>query len=329
MKKLVVLMLVVVSILSLAAMVSAAPMKIGMVTDVGGLGDQSFNDAAYRGLQMLEKEFGVKITVIESAMMTDYVANLSSLADQGYDMVWAIGFLMQDAMTEVAKMYPKTKFGIIDAVVDAKNVASVTFKEHEGSYLVGLLAGMKSKTNKVGFIGGMDFPLIHKFEAGFIAGVKAANPKAEIIVGYTGVFDDPNKGKELALTQFSQGADVIYHASGACGIGVIKAAQEKGLFAIGVDSPQSHLAPKNVISSMLKRVDIGVYSVSKNLIRGQWSAGLTELGLKDNGVGYEENAKNFFTAEQLEIVKGYRIRIIAGDVKVPSTRDEVKSLMKK
>lgn len=331
MKKLVVLMLVVVSILSLTMVASAAAkqLKIGMVTDVGGLGDQSFNDAAYRGLQMLEKEFGVKITVVESAMMTDYVVNLSSLAEQGYDMVWAIGFLMKDALTEVAKRYPKTKFGLIDEVVEAPNVASVTFKEHEGSFLVGVLAGMKTKSNKVGFIGGMDFALIHKFEVGFIAGVKAVNPKAQVLVGYTGVFDDPNKGKELALTQFSQGADVIYHASGACGVGVIKAAAEKGKFAIGVDSPQSHLAPNNVISSMLKRVDIGVYSISKNLIRGQFKPGLTTLGLKENGVGFEDVAKKFFNADQLSIVNGYRMRIIAGEVKVPQTREEWKAMQKK
>lgn len=330
MKKLVVLMLVVVSILSLTMMASAAKQfKVGMVTDVGGLGDQSFNDAAYRGLQMLEKDFGAKITVVESAMMTDYVVNLSTLAEQGYDMVWAIGFLMQDALTEVAKRYPKTKFGIIDAVVDAPNVASVVFKEQEGSFLVGVLAGLKTKSNKVGFIGGMDFALIHKFEVGFIAGVKAANPKAQVIVGYTGVFDDPNKGKELALTQFAQGADVIYHASGACGVGVIKAAAEKGKFAIGVDSPQSHLAPKNVLTSMLKRVDNGVYMISKNLIRGTFKPGQTILGLKEDGVGFEGNAKNFFTADQLAIVNGYKMRIIAGDVKVPETRDQLKAQTKK
>lgn len=329
MKKLVVLMLVVVSLLSFTMMASAKQMKVGMVTDVGGLGDQSFNDAAYRGLQMLEKEFGAKITVVESAMMTDYVVNLSSLAEQGYDMVWAIGFLMQDALTEVAKRYPKTKFGIIDAVVDAPNVASVTFQEHEGSFLVGVLAGMKTKSNKVGFIGGMDFALIHKFEVGFIAGVRAVNPKAQVIVGYTGVFDDPNKGKELALTQFSQGADVVYHASGACGVGVIKAAAEKGKFAIGVDSPQSHLAPKNVITSMLKRVDNGVYMISKDLIRGTFKPGLTVLGLKEAGVGYEDVAKNFFTADQIAVVNGYRMRIIAGEVKVPETRDQLKNMTKK
>ena len=330
MKKWLVLMLVVVSVIGLSVMASAAAkqLKIGMVTDVGGLGDQSFNDAAYAGLKMMEKE-GAKITVVESAMMTDYVTNLSSLAEQGYDMVWAIGFLMHDAMVEVAKQYPKTKFGIIDSEVNLPNVTSVLFKEHEGSFLVGVLAGLKTKTNKVGFIGGMDFPLIHKFEVGFMAGVKAVNPKAQIIVGYTGVFDDPNKGKELALTQFSQGADVIYHASGACGIGVIKAAEEKKLYAIGVDSPQNHLSPNYVITSMLKRVDNGVYMVSKELAKGTFKAGTRTLGLKENGVGYENVVSKFFNKDQVQVVTGYAKRIVAGDVKVPSTREEYKAMQKK
>lgn len=322
MKKLFVLMLVVACIMSLSVLASAKTFKVGMVTDVGGLGDQSFNDAAYAGLKMLEKDFGAEITVIESTMMTDYVVNLSSLAEQGFDMVWAIGFLMQDALTEVAELYPDTNFGIIDSVVPAPNVASVTFKEHEGSYLVGLFAAMQSKTNKIGFIGGMDLTLIHKFEMGFIAGVKAYNPEAEVVIGYTGVFDDPNKGKELALTQFSQGVDVIYHASGACGIGVIKAAEEKGpgYYAIGVDSPQAHLAPENVLTSMLKRVDVGVYSQTKNLIIGNWTPGHVELGLAEKGVGYSEQAKKMFDQDAIKIVDGYALQIIAGEIEVPFVR---------
>lgn len=322
MKKFFVLMLAVICILSLSMMATAKGFKVGMVTDVGGLGDQSFNDAAYRGLQMLEKDFGAKITVVQSTQMTDYVVNLSNLAEQGYDLVWAIGFLMQDALAEVADMYPDTKFGLIDSIVDAPNVTSVTFKEHEGSFLVGVLAGMKTKTNKVGFIGGMDFSLIHKFEVGFVAGVKAVNSDAEVIIGYTGAFDDPIKGQELAFTQFSQGADIIYHASGACGIGVIKAAHEKGseYLAIGVDSPQAHLAPESVLTSMLKRVDNGVYSVSKGLIRGYWKPGHVELGLRENGVGYSEQALKMCSKDEIDIVNGYKMRIMAGDVEVPETR---------
>ena len=329
MKKVLVLMLTVACLLSLSVMASAKDeFKIGMVTDVGGLGDQSFNDAAYRGLQMIEEEYDAKITVVESAMMTDYVVNLSSLAEQDYDLVWAIGFLMQDALAEVAELYPDTKFGLIDSFVDAPNVASVQFKEEEGSFLVGALAGLKTKNNKVGFVGGMDMPLIHKFEVGFKAGVKAVNPDAEIVVGYTGVFDDPNKGKELALTQFSQGADIVYHASGACGIGVIKAAKEKGedYYAIGVDSPQAGLAPDSVLTSMLKRVDTGVYKVSKSLIKDDFESGLQVLGLAEDGVGFSDHAEKMMDQESLEIVKGYKIQIIAGEIDVPSNREEYAEL---
>ena len=322
MKRALVLMLTLLCVLSLTVMASAKTFKIGMVTDVGGLGDQSFNDAAYRGLQMLEKELGVEITVVESAMMTDYVVNISALAEEGYDLVWAVGFLMQDALAEVAEIFPDTKFALIDAVIDYPNVASVTFKEQEGSFLVGVLAGMKTKTNKVGFVGGMDFPLIHKFEAGFIQGVKTVNSDAEVIIGYTGVFDDPNKGKELALTQFARGADIIYHASGACGIGVIKAAEEKGsnYYAIGVDSPQAHLGPESVLTSMLKRVDIAVFSVSKDLIRDQWTGGQIILGLKEDAVGYSKQAEKMFTKDELDIVNGYRMQIIAGEIEVAAVR---------
>ncbi|MCG8515007.1 MAG: BMP family ABC transporter substrate-binding protein [Halanaerobiales bacterium] len=323
-KKLWIFSLVLVCLFTLSLAVGAINIKVGMVTDIGGLGDQSFNDAAYRGLVMLQDKYGVEITVVESALMTDYVDNLSSLAEQGFDMVWAVGFLMQDALAEVAELYPETKFGLIDAVVDAPNVKSVTFEEQQGSFLVGLFAAQKTKVDKIGFIGGMDFPLIHKFEAGFRAGVKAVNPDAEIIIGYTGVFDDVLKGKELALTQFSQGADVIYHASGACGIGVIKAAQEKGpdYFAIGVDSPQAHLAPDSVLTSMLKRVDLAVYDGSKTLLREQWTPGHVVLGLAQNGVGYSDQALKMFDQETIELVDGYSLLIQAGDVKVPASREE-------
>lgn len=296
----------------------AADFKVGMVTDVGGLGDQSFNDAAWRGLQKAEEEFGIEITVVESSTMNDYVPNLISLAEQGYDMVWAIGFLMTDALNEVAAMYPDTTFGIIDAVVDQPNVASVTFEEHEGSYLVGVIAGLMTEKDKVGFIGGMEMPLIEKFEAGFVAGVKAVNKEADVVIGYTGAFDDPGAGKELALTQFNQGADIIYHASGACGIGVIKAAAEKGLYAIGVDSPQAHLAPYNVLTSMLKRVDVAVYNEVKALYEGTFEPGHKVYGLDKDGVGYSEHALAKVPPRYIEIVEDYKEKIINGEITVPT-----------
>lgn len=330
MKRTVVLSLVCVMVLSLAGLAGAAPKyKVAMVTDIGGLGDQSFNDAAYAGLQRAGKELGVEIKVVESKKMDDYETNLSNLADQKFDEIWAIGFLMADALKNVAKRYPNVKFGIIDSFVDVPNVMSVTFKEEEGSFLQGVLAGKLTKTNVIGFVGGMEFPLIIKFESGFIAGVKAVNPKARVLVGYTGKFDDPGKGKELAMTQFSQGADVIYHASGACGIGVIEAAKEKKLLAIGVDSDQSKLAPTAVLSSMMKRVDNGVFSGAKALVDGKWKAGLTVMGLKEDGVGTAFGIDKFpkdgvkvpadvrkLHDQAVELIK-------SGKLVVPETRDQV------
>ncbi len=297
--------------------------KVGMVTDVGGLGDQSFNDAAYRGLQQGREELGCGITVIESNDMTDYVENLSSLAEQGYDMVWAIGFLMTDALDEVAQKYPDTTFGLIDSVVEQPNVVSVTFKEEEGSFLVGAIAGLMTEVEKVGFVGGMEMPLIKKFEAGYLAGVKAVNPEARIFVGYTGSFTDPGAGKELALTQFNQGADIVYHASGACGIGVIKAAQEKDLYAIGVDSPQYHLAPFNVLTSMVKRVDVAVFTEVKALSENNFKAGHKIYGLAEDGVGYSEHALAKVHPKHMKIVDEYKEKIIKGELVVPTSPEEV------
>ena len=298
--------------------------KVGMVTDVGGLGDESFNDSAWRGLQNAKKDFGITINVIESNTMTDYQPNLSSFAEQGYDLVWGIGFLFEDAMGEVASMYPNVKFGIIDTVVDAPNVVSVTFKEHQGSFLTGVVAGMRTETDKVGYIGGMETTLIQKFEAGYRAGVKAVNPDAEVFVAYTGAFDDPQAGKELAFTQFDQGADVIYHASGACGIGVIKAANERGLYAIGVDSPQNHLAPANVLTSMIKKVDVAVYNEVKKLVNGNFESGHHVYGLENEGVGiYRPQAENMLSQEIIDTVDDYKQKIVNGEVEVPTSPDQL------
>src|SRR6056297_282179 len=312
------LLLAVVLIFLLANVAFAQDFKAAMVTDVGGLGDQSFNDSAYRGLKQAEEELGIKITVIESNTMTDYVPNLSSLAEQGYDMVWAVGFLMTDALEEVSQMYPDTKFGLIDSVVEQPNVVSVTFAEHEGSFLAGVATAMKSETGTVGFIGGMETTLIKKFEAGFRAGVKAVEPDMKILIGYTGVFDDPGAGKELALTQFNQGADVIYHASGACGIGVIKAAEEKDLYDIGVDSPQNHLAPDNVLTSMIKRIDVAVFEEVNALYNDNFSTGVRTYNLKSDGVGlYMPQAEKMLSQETLDKVDMYKNQIINGEISVP------------
>ncbi|MFB5082722.1 BMP family lipoprotein [Symbiobacterium thermophilum] len=262
---------------------------VGMATDVGGLNDDSFNAAAYRGILQAEKDLGVKHIVIESQRQEDYITNLQTLIDGGADIVWGVGFMMQASIDEMAQANPDQWFGLIDEQVNQPNVASVLFKEQEGSFLVGYLAGKATKTNRVGFVGGVESPVIGRFEAGFRAGVKAANPDAVVDVVYAAAFDDPAKGKDIALTMFNTGADVIFHAAGGTGQGVIEAAKEKNLFAIGVDSDQNYLAPNNVLSSMIKRVDVAVYDVIKMALEGNFPGGqVVRLGLAENGVGYSD-----------------------------------------
>ena len=311
---------------------AAEKFRVAMVTDIGGLGDKSFNDAAYDGLKKLNKDLGADIKVVESSKMEDYVPNLKSLADQKFDMIWAIGFLMKDALTEVAKMYPNQKFGIIDEEVALPNVVSVKFKEQEGSFLVGVIAGTDTRKQKVGFVGGMEFPLIQKFEAGFKAGVKAVSPKAQIFTAYAGSFNDSAKGKELALAQFTAyGADIVYHAAGATGLGVIAAAKEKGkgFWAIGVDKCQHSEGVFNkedyVLACMVKRVDVGVYKASKDAMSGKFQGGKTiEYGLAEDGVGVCANAKRTASKNALAKVEQYKKQIISGKLVVPTDPKAVK-----
>ncbi len=329
---LVCLSIVLILSLSLTGMAAGKTFKVAMVTDIGGLGDKSFNDAAHDGLKMLKKQYGnnVEIKVVESSKMEDYVPNLKSLADQKYDMIWAIGFLMGDALTEVSKAYPNQKFGIIDSEVKNPNVQSVLFKEQEGSFLVGVIAATDSKSHKIGFVGGMEFPLIKKFEAGYRAGAKAVDPKIQIFSQYAGAFDNPTKGKELAASQYAVGADVVYHAAGGTGLGVIAAAKEKGngYWAIGVDKCQHSEGVVNgkdrVLACMIKRVDIGVFRASSDAMNGKFKAGVVEYGLSDNGVGVCDSAKKTASAKALAAVEKYKKLIAAGKQKVPTDPKEVK-----
>lgn len=262
---------------------------VGMATDVGGLNDDSFNAAAYRGIVKAESELGTEKIVIESKRQEDYEVNLQTLIDGGADLVWGIGFMMQQSINDMAKANPDKKFAIIDEQVDQPNAASVLFKEEEGSFLMGYIAGKSTKTGKIGFVGGVESPVIGRFEAGYKAGAKAANPDVQVITVYSASFIDPAKGKSDALTIYGQGADIIFHAAGATGQGVIEAAVEKNLFAIGVDSDQNSLAPEHVISSMMKRVDVAVYDVIKLAKEGNFPGGQTvRLGLAQDGVGYSD-----------------------------------------
>jgi basic membrane protein A and related proteins len=295
--------------------------KVGMATDLGGLNDESFNQAANEGLKKLEKE-GVSVRPIESKKEADYEPNFRSLMEQKYDLIWGIGFLMHDALDKVAKENPTQKFAIIDEEVKQPNVASVKFREEEGSFLMGIIAAKTTKTKKVGFVGGMDIDVIHHFDYGFKAGVKTIDPTVQVITVYTGSFTDAAKGKDTALSMISQGADVIFHASGNTGTGAIEAAASKKVFAIGVDKDQNSLAKEYVISSMMKRVDNAVYNVSKAMIDGKFAGGTVQsLGLKEDGVGYAPStlwAK--MPADTKATVDQYADAIKAGKFTVPADK---------
>ena len=319
----------------------AAKLKIGMVFDIGGKGDQSFNDSAYRGLQWASK-MDISHVEIEPGADADRETGVRMLASQGFDLIFGVGFLFTDSILAVADDFPNTKFAIIDGFIpDKSNVSSMLFTEHEGSFLVGVIAGMKAKTDgkdTVGFVGGMDVPLIHKFEAGFKAGVQYAFPGCKILSDYAGTtpaaFADPVKGKELALAQIDRGAYVIYHASGLTGAGVYEAGKERKVYVIGVDSDQNHLGHvketgKNYgLTSMLKQVDVAVYLTIKDLSEGKFNAGVRVFGLGDtvqidgqtyHGVYYalDEFNKDLVTPDMIDKVTEAEKKILSGAIKVP------------
>lgn len=300
---------------------AAEKMVMGMITDTGGLGDESFNDLAWAGLERAEKELAVERKSLQSQTVEDYLPNLTTFAEEKVNLVIGVGFLFDKTMAQIADKFPEQKFAIVDSVVDKPNVASITFAEQEGSFVVGVIAGLTTKTNKIGFIGGIEMPLIQKFEYGFRAGVKAVNPKAEVFVQYAGNFDDSAKGKEIAFIQNQKGADVIYHAAGGVGVGLMQAAKEKNFWAIGVDKDQSKLAPKNVLCSMNKKVDEAVFAVTKSVVDGTFKGGVLAFNAANNGVGYSDNAGNLPAETKTEADKWLQA-IKDAKFAVPSTKEE-------
>jgi basic membrane protein A len=304
--------------------------SVGLTTSIAGLGDQGFNDLAAAGVKKAEIDLGVKGTVVESKAETDYVPNLQGFSDDGTSLVYAVGFLMQDALKEVAQGAPDSKFAIIDANVDLPNVASITFKEEQGSFLAGAFAALMTKsakagsmrklkgTMKLGFIGGGDIPLIHKFEEGFVQGAKAVDPSIQVIVSYVGSFTDAAKGKEFALTQYNSGADIVYQAAGPTGTGVIEAAKQLDRYVIGVDADQNSLAPNNVITSMQKKVDVAVYDTIKAVADGTFKPGLTVFGIENGGIGLApfHGLDSAVPADVKAQVKSYEDKIKSGKIKI-------------
>lgn len=304
-------------------------LKVGLVFDIGGRGDKSFNDAAYAGLERAQQQLGITFQTLETGEGSDREAQMRQLAAGGSQLVFGVGFLFTDDIKALAKEFPDVKFACIDYTVTPgdtlpPNLAALTFKEEEGSYLVGALAALLSKTGTVGFVGGMQIPLIRKFEAGYIAGVHAVKPGDKVLSKYAGTtgaaFKDPTKGKELGLSEYHQGADIIYHASGSTGLGVFEAAREEKKLAIGVDSDQYDQAPGTVVTSMVKRVDNAVFDCIQKTAGGHFESGVQEFGLKEKGVGWVYDARNQaqIPAPVKATVDSLEAEIVAGKITVPS-----------
>ena len=300
-------------------------LKVGMVADLGGINDESFNQSAWEGLQRAEKDFGVEIKVIESKQASDYLSNMESLIDEGMDLVIGVGYTMKEDIQTEAENYPDQKFALIDETFDTipENVTPILFKENEAAYLTGLIAGRMTETNSVGFIGGIETPVVSRFEYGYKAGVREANKDADVKVQYAGTFSDAAKGKSIANQMYGSSVDIILSAAGGTGLGSIESAKEKNKYAIGVDRDQSDLAPENVLTSALKKVNVGVYDTVKDLVEGKLTGGQAKVyGLKEDGVGIPETTKNLVPQEILDYVNTMIEKVKSGEIKVPATEEE-------
>ncbi len=300
-----------------------ADMKVGLVLEKSGKDDKSFNASAYQGVKRAEKELGISVKTVEAPDDSAYESLQRALVEKKFDLIVAIGFHQKEAIEKNAARFPNQKFVLIDEISKAPNVRSVMFEENEGSYLVGALAALHTKGNKVGFIGGMDVPLIRRFQMGYEAGVKKIKPNATIVANYLGVtgeaWNNPPKAKELALAQFNDGVEVIFVAAGNSGLGVFDAAQDQKKLAIGVDSNQNGLKPGSILTSMLKRVDEAVYDSIKQFKDGKFQPGLVRFGVKSKGIDYamDDNNKNLVTADDVKKLEALRTDIVKGKIKVP------------
>ncbi len=344
MKRLIVLL----SVFFMVSVYAMAEVRVGMVFDAGGKNDRSFNQSAFEGATKAVKDLGITLKDVEPGDSSAVEEAMRAFAQEGYDLIFGIGFANATAVQNVASEFPAIKFAIVDAVVDLPNVSSLLFKEHEGSYLVGMIAGMRSRIvdgkRVVGFIGGMEIPLIHKFEVGYREGAKRVYPDIEVVVNYVGntptAWNDPAKAKEIAKAQMGKGASVIYAAAGGSGNGLFDALKEtngKGaclpkfenkervddcVYGIGVDSNQNYIIPGQIVTSMLKRVDVAVYEAIKSVKEGTIEGGIRVFGLENNGVGYamDENNAKLVNAKMKKVVDMFRQKIIDGEISVPDKR---------
>jgi basic membrane protein A len=301
----------------------AAEFRVGLVLDRGGKDDKSFNASAYEGALRAKSKLGIMLKCVEASDDNSFEPMLRALAQRDFDLLIGIGFSQREAIAKVAAQFPKTHLAIVDAQVDAPNVRSLLFEEHEGAYLVGAIAALSSHSGKIGFVGGMDVPLIRRFELGYAAGAKQVVPGIIVLANYVGLtsqaWNNPPKGKELALSQYDQGADIIFAAAGASGLGVLDAAEERGKLAIGCDSNQDWTKPGHVLTSMLKRVDEAVFVTIQEAKASRFTGGVVHFGLANNGVGYsvdQYNAK-LLTEPVRRRVEELKAEILAGKLVVP------------
>jgi basic membrane protein A len=314
---------ILIAVLTISGQSALAEFKVGLVLDLGGKDDKSFNASAYQGATEAKQKLGIYLKYVEPTDDNAFEPMLRAFAQKDYDLIIGIGFAQKEAIGKVAAQFPQKHFAIVDAQVDAPNVRSLMFQEHEGGYVVGAIAAMTSKTGKVGFVGGMDVPLIRRFEMGYEAGAKKINPQIGIIANFCGVtpeaWNNPPRGKELALAQYDAGADVIFAAAGASGLGVFDAAEERKKLAIGVDSNQDWMKPGLILTSVLKRVDLAVFNVIQEAQAGKFTAGLKRFGLADKGVDYSVDQYNekILPESVRQRADELKAEIIAGKIVVP------------
>ena len=300
--------------------------KIALVYDTGGRGDLSFCDSSYAGAKKAVDQWKLEFKEITPGQNTDIEFVLRQLARLKYELIIGVGFLFQQPMTRVAGEFPNVNFAVVDVVAEGANIASLVFKAHEGTFLVGAIAAMKTGTNKIGFIGGMNIPLLHSFEAGYRAGAKAINPEVEVFADYTGVtpqaFSDPARGKELALAQYNKGADIIIAAAGATSLGILEAARKTQKYIIWVDANGNHLAPGLVLTSVIKGVELSVYQTVQSVVEENFTGGTKIYGLKEGGIEYivDEHNRGLLSEKILKQVEELKGKIISGEIVVPSER---------
>jgi len=310
-----------------ASAASATDFKPAVIYDMGGKFDKSFNEGVYNGIKRFTDETGIEVMEFEVTNEAQREQAMKRMVSRGATVVLGVGFGQADAIDKVAGENPDVKFSIIDVNwLDRPNLRQYAFKEHEGSYLVGMAAAMASDSGTVGFVGGMDIPLISAFECGYKQGVAAVNSGATVLANMTGTtpaaWNDPAKGSELTKAQIDRGADVVYQAAGGTGVGVIQAAVDAGIFAIGVDSNQNHLAPGRILTSMLKRVDVAAYQTMKDAMQGDFATGVRNLGLAEGGVGWalDEHNFNLFSVAEIEMINEASAKIAAGEISVHDYR---------